>query len=694
MNLKKLFGMFGKASAASSVKAPRLFTKVLIANRGEIAVRIAGTLRKMGVKSVAVYSDADRNSAHVTAADEAVCLGGNSAGESYLQAAKIIEVARATGAEAIIPGYGFLSENAEFAEACAAAGIVFIGPSPDQLRRFGLKHTSRELAARAGVPLTPGTGLLTGLDEAKAEALKLGYPVMLKSTAGGGGIGLSRCNDESGLVAAYESVQRLGKSFFNDAGVFLERFVDEARHVEVQIFGDGRGNVVALGERDCSVQRRNQKVIEETPAPGLPAATREKLLAAAVSLGQSVGYASAGTVEFIYDGKRDEFYFLEVNTRLQVEHPVTEMVTGLDLVDWMVRTAAGLPPSFEHLPAPAGAAMEVRLYAEDPVRNFQPSPGVLTEVSWPEGVRLDGWVSTGTEVSPYYDPMLAKLIVHGADREEALERLLAALNSTRLSGIATNLDYLRQIVASENFRKPELSTRFLERFTYAPQLIEVLEPGTYTSVQDYPGRVGYWDVGVPPSGPMDDYAFRLANRIVGNHEAAAGLECTIQGPALRFHGDAVIALTGADMQATLDGVPIPNWAPVTVKNGQVLKTGRVASGCRGYLAVRCGLDVPVYLGSKSTFALGQFGGHAGRTLRSGDMLAISNPELPASTTPAPIHAPAALPASLIPSYGSEWEIGVLYGPHGAPDFSRRPTWTSSSARPSRCTTTPTAWACA
>jgi urea carboxylase len=645
-----------------------MFKTVLIANRGEIAVRIAKTLKKMGVKSVAVYSDADRYSAHVTAADVAVNIGAAAPSESYLRGDKIIAAAKETGAEAIIPGYGFLSENAGFAEECAAAGIVFIGPSPDQLRRFGLKHTSRELAEKAGVPLTPGTDLLTSLDEAKAAAAKLGYPVMLKSTAGGGGIGLSRCNSEADLVAAYESVQRLGKSFFNDSGVFLERFVDEARHVEVQIFGNGLGKVVALGERDCSVQRRNQKVMEETPAPGLPAATRQKLLDAAVQLGESVGYASAGTVEFIYDGKRDEFYFLEVNTRLQVEHPITEMVTGLDLVEWMVKTAAGEPPSLENLPEPRGAAIEVRIYAEDPVKNFQPSPGVLTDVSFPEGIRLDGWVSTGTDVSPYYDPMLAKLIVHGENRAEALAKLQAALGSTRLFGISTNLDYLRQIVASSAFRNAELSTRFLERFTYSPQLIEVLEPGTYTTVQDYPGRSGYWDIGVPPSGPMDDFAFRVANRIVGNHEASAGIECTIQGPALRFHGDTVIALTGADLKATLDGEPVACWAPVSVKSGQVLKTSRAVSGCRAYIAVRQGIDVPDYLGSKSTFALGQFGGHAGRTLRTGDMLAISQPDIDACTTPAPTHAPAAAPAGLIPAYVTEWDIGVLYGPHGAPDF--------------------------
>ena len=634
---------------------------VLIANRGEIAVRIARTLKRLGIRSVAVYSDADRNSAHVGACDVALPIGGAAPADSYLRGERIIQAALQTGAQAVIPGYGFLSENTGFAEACAAAGLVFVGPTPEQIRRFGLKHESREIAKAAGVPLTPGTGLLASLEEAVGSAAGLGYPVMLKSTAGGGGIGLTRCNSEAELVAAFETVQRQGKSFFNDAGVFLERYVDNARHVEVQIFGDGRGRVVALGERDCSIQRRNQKVIEETPAPNLPAATRAALLEAAVRLGQAVGYANAGTVEFIYDAARDAFYFLEVNTRLQVEHPITEAVTGVDLVEWMIRTAAGDPPDLAAFKAePRGAAMEVRLYAEDPVKNFQPSPGVLTEVAFPPEARIDGWVATGTEVSPHYDPMLAKLIVHGSDRADALARLEAALAQTRLHGISTNLDYLRQIVVSERFRAGQVSTRFLDSFAYAAPVIEVVEPGTYSTVQDYPGRVGYWDVGVPPSGPMDDYAFRLANRIVGNPADAAGLECTILGPALRFHQEALVALSGAPTAATLDGEPVSFWAPITVKPGQLLRIGKALSGCRTYLAVRHGIDVPAYLGSRSTFALGQFGGHAGRPLRGGDMLRIASDT---ATAPA-----AAAPDALLPSYGAEWDIGVLYGPHGAPDF--------------------------
>ncbi|MCZ4321004.1 urea carboxylase [Pseudomonas anguilliseptica] len=646
-----------------------MFHTVLIANRGEIAVRAIRTLKHLGVKSVAVYSDADRNAQHVRDADIAIALGGDKPADSYLRIDKILAAAQETGAQAIYPGYGFLSESAEFADACDAAGIAFVGPTGEQIREFGLKHRARELAAQAQVPMAPGTGLLQSLEEALSAAESIGYPVMLKTTAGGGGIGLTRCSDAAALESAYDSVKRMGEQFFSDADVFLERFVDQARHVEVQIFGDGAGRVSALGERDCSLQRRNQKVVEETPAPNLPQATRDRLHAAAVQLGESVKYRSAGTVEFIYDAARDDFYFLEVNTRLQVEHPVTEMVTGLDLIECMLRVAAGDALDWPTLDrAPQGAAIEVRIYAEDPLKNFQPSPGVLTDVHFPDDVRVDGWVSTGSEVSAFYDPMIAKLIVHADTRAEAIAKLQKALGETRLHGIASNLDYLRQVVADERFAKGEVWTRLLDSFTFKASVIEVLEPGTYSSVQDYPGRLGYWDIGVPPSGPMDDFAFRLANRIVGNAAEAAGLEFTLQGPTLRFHSDALIALTGADCPATLDDAPVAYWQPVVVKAGQVLKLGRALSGCRTYLAVRNGLDVPLYLGSRSTFALGQFGGHAGRTLRTADMLAISQPQLAACTTPAPVAPPQAAHPSLIPSYGTTWNIGVLYGPHGAPDF--------------------------
>lgn len=641
-----------------------MFKKVLIANRGEIACRIARTLKKMGIQSVAIYSDADKNSLHVSAADEKVALGGQTAAESYLQIDKVIAAAKATGAEAIIPGYGFLSENAAFAARCEQEGLVFVGPTSLQMEQFGLKHAAREIAEKANVPLTPGSGLLPDVATAKKEAARVGYPVMLKSTAGGGGIGLTRCNDEEELVNAFESVQRMGKSFFANSDVFVERFVPDARHIEVQIFGDGVGNVIALGERDCSLQRRNQKVVEETPAPHISDEVRQRLYTAAESLGRSVAYRSAGTVEFIYDSTREEFYFLEVNTRLQVEHGITEAVTGVDLVEWMILTAAGKPPALNKVYPAKGAAIEVRVYAENPLRNFTPSPGVLTEVVFPDDVRVDTWVNTGTEVSPLYDPMIAKIIVYGDNRNEAINAMLRALDQTSLYGITTNLDYLKAIVGSQGFKDVQISTGYLNTFEFHPRVMEILDAGTYTTIQDYPGRMGYWHIGVPPSGPMDHWAFRAANRIVGNHAHAAAIETTVLGPTIKFHVDTVIALTGAPTEATLDDVSVAFWTPVSVKKGQVLKTGRATSGTRTYIAIRDGIDVPLYLGSRSTFALGQFGGHAGRTLRASDVLPIQKSTHPEAAQ----YAPAAAPDNARHTYGNTWEVAVLYGPHGAPDF--------------------------
>lgn len=640
-----------------------MFDKVLIANRGAIACRIIRTLKRLGIRSVAVYSEADVHSLHVSQADEAVCIGAAPAAESYLRAEKILEVAQQTGAQAIHPGYGFLSENADFAEACSHANIVFVGPSPAQMRAFGLKHTARELAQQNQVPLLPGSGLLADVGHAQAEAARIGFPLMLKSTAGGGGIGMRLIWSGDELVEAFHSVERLARANFKDAGIYLEKYVEQARHIEVQIFGDGKGNVVALGERDCSVQRRNQKVIEETPAPGLTDMQRACLLEAAVKLGKAVDYQSAGTVEFVYDVHSGEFYFLEVNTRLQVEHGVTEQVTGIDLVEWMVRHAAGdLAPLESFRIEPRGASIQVRLYAEDPARNFQPCSGVLTEAVFPEQARVDTWVERGSAIPPFYDPMVAKIIITADNRDAALAKMQAALDATHIAGIETNLAYLRQVLRDRVFTEGQQTTCYLYAFHYQPTTIDVLEPGVQSSIQDYPGRVGYWNVGVPPSGPMDALAFRFGNRLLGNPDQAAGLELTVAGPTLRFNCDMVIALTGASMTAELDGEPVAFWCTQAVKAGSVLRLGSVpGNGCRTYLTVAGGFDVPDYLGSKATFTLGQFGGHAGRTLRVGDVLHLG-------ATPAGINSDAALAPALIPQYQSHWEIGVLYGPHGAPDF--------------------------
>jgi urea carboxylase len=636
-----------------------MFQKVLIANRGEIAVRVIRTLKKMGIASVAVYSDADRFSKAVLMADEAVRLGPAPASESYLNVEAVIAACRQTGAEAVHPGYGFLSENIGFAERLKAEGITFIGPSPQNIADFGLKHTARALAKESGVPLLPGSDLLESREAALTAAQQIGYPVMLKSTAGGGGIGMQLCDTPDMLALAFDSVQRTAKSSFGDARVYLERFVSKARHVEVQIFGDGKGRVIALGERDCSLQRRNQKVIEETPAPGLSETVRSRLHAAAVALGTQVNYASAGTVEFIYDPAREEFYFLEVNTRLQVEHPVTEAVFGVDLVEWMIRQAAGedVLTGKENL-VPKGAAIEARIYAEMPHAGFRPSAGLLTEVRFPENARVDGWIETGTEVTPFYDPMLAKIIVSGETRQDAISALEEALAHTHLSGIETNLEYLKAIAASDLFQSGDVATTALKDFDFVPDVVEVIAPGAQSSLQELPGRLGLWHVGVPPSGPMDARSFAHANRLVGNHDHTAALELTVSGPMLKFFSDTVVALAGAVMPMTIDGRPVAHDTAVLVKAGETLAIGAISgAGQRAYLAVAGGFSAPVVLGSRATFGLGQFGGNATGTLRAGHVLRLARAKQVDVM-------PAVEPADLT----REWSVGVVYGPHGAPDF--------------------------
>jgi urea carboxylase len=641
-----------------------MFTKVLVANRGEIACRIIRTLQNLDIRSVAIYSDADAHAMHVRMADESVRVGPAPANQSYLNAVEILARAQDIGVEAIHPGYGFLSENTEFAEACESAGIRFIGPTPEQIRSFGLKHVARELADKAGIPLLPGSQLLADIAEASEAAEKVGYPVMLKSSAGGGGIGLQLCRREEDLAERFETVRRLGEANFKQGGLYLEKYVEKARHIEVQIFGDGKGEILALGERDCSIQRRNQKVIEETPAPALTESARYALFDAAIELGKRVNYASAGTIEFIYDVGTNKFYFLEVNTRLQVEHGVTEEVTGVDIVEWMIRLADGsLPPLTKLNPSRSGHSLQVRIYAEDPAKNFQPCSGLLTEVSFPETARVDTWIEQGTEVSPFYDPLIAKIIVKGPTRDSVLAKASEALATTRIYGIETNQAYLAAILAEKRFIDGDVSTGFLSSFAFRSETVDVLEPGTQTSVQDYPGRLGYWAIGVPPSGPMDPLAFQLGNRLLDNPADACGLEFTMSGPTLRFNSEADICLVGAEMISELDGEPVPFWQVFRINPGQTLRIGRITgAGTRAYLTVRGGFDIPTYLGSRATFALGRFGGHGGRVLRTGDVLRLTKD----SSNRSPLKS--LNPQLPIPTYSNSWNIGVLYGPHGAPDF--------------------------
>ncbi|WP_299307335.1 urea carboxylase [uncultured Croceicoccus sp.] len=635
------------------------FDTVLVANRGAIATRIIRTLRRMGLRSVAVYSEADAGSLHVSQADHAICIGPATASQSYLSIPSILDAARESGAGAIHPGYGFLAESTEFAEACKEAGIVFIGPTADDIRTFGLKHSARDLAARHGVPLAPGTGLLTDREEAAGAARDIGFPVIVKATAGGGGIGMRICEDEAAVRDGFDAVARLGQGNFGDAGVFLERYIGRARHIEVQIFGDGAGRITPLGERDCSLQRRNQKVVEEAPAPCLSDAKRAELIGAAVRLGEAAHYLSAGTVEFLFDAEREEFFFLEMNTRLQVEHGVTEEVMGIDIVEWMIRGAQG-DFAFMDADAPVakGHAIQVRLYAEDPAMDYRPTVGTLTAVEFPDDVRVERWCMAGSEISAWYDPMLAKMIVHADTREAAIGAMQDALDDTRIDGIETNLRWLRDVLRDGDFGRGTVSTKLLETIDYRPASIRVISGGTATTVQDWPGREGYWSVGVPPSGPMDDRSFRLGNLMLGNAEGTAGLEMTASGPTLLFNADARICLMGADFGATLDGEPAPRGTVLDIAAGQTLALGRVSGGgVRGYVLFAGGLDIASYLGSRSTFALGQFGGHAARQLLAGDTLHLERGE---TAAPCPLTGE--------PAFGTQWALRVLYGPHGAPDF--------------------------
>lgn len=444
-----------------------MFRKILIANRGEIAVRIAQTARQMGVAVAAVYSEPDRDALHVRVADEVWPLAGRSSAETYLRGERVIEIARSCGAEAIHPGYGFLSENAEFAEQCAAAGIVFIGPSPAAIRAMGDKIVAKEAATRAGVPVVPGWSppANASIDEIARHAAEIGYPVLIKAAAGGGGKGMRVVEKPTDLPAGVEAARREAQAAFGDARIFAEKYIANPRHVEVQVFGDGRGNVVHLFERECSIQRRHQKIIEESPSPALSPQLRDKITSAAVRLAQAVGYANAGTVEFMVD-PQGAFYFLEMNTRLQVEHPVTELVTGCDLVRAQLEVAAGgaLPFKQDDL-RQDGHAIECRIYAEDAARGFLPSTGTIAAFAAPlgPGVRVDGGVADGSRVETYYDPMLAKLIVWGRSRPEALARMGDALRRFVVLGVTTNIEFLQGVVAHPEFAAGRTDTHFLER---------------------------------------------------------------------------------------------------------------------------------------------------------------------------------------------------------------------------------------
>ncbi|KIW64878.1 urea carboxylase [Phialophora macrospora] len=654
--------------------------KVLIANRGEIAVRLIKACKELEFHSTAIYSDEDASAPHVRLADKAIALSDQGS-RAYLDSHNILRICREQGIEAVVPGYGFLSENNEFVQLLQDAKIVFVGPTSEAIRAFGLKHSARELAVRAKVPVVPGTGIISTTEEAFREADRLGYPVMVKATAGGGGMGLQVCRSPSELEGAIAMVRSRGEALFKDSGLFIEKYVEHGRHIEGQIFGNGLGQVLWFGERECSVQRRHQKVLEESPSPFVVRRPelREKLKEASVALAASVSYKSVGTVEFLVDDETGDFYFLEMNTRLQVEHGVTELVYNVDLVQLMLLQAqAELSPSggltgpalerFVRTSGPSGHAIEVRVYAENPANGFRPAPGTLTNVEFPTGagIRVDSWVESGTVITPSFDPLLAKMMVHAATRQDALNQMSKALSSTALCGPPTNLHFLQAIVAHKDIQSGYTTTNLLEtRFSYEQSAIEFEDGGVYSTVQDLLGRKGY-SCGVPVSGPMDNVSLRIANMLVGNDEQTEGLEITHAGPRFKVHGKVILALCGAEFDFEIDRCPASMWTTHIVGPGSIVTIGsRKGPGCRAYLAILGGFpDVGRYLGSKSTTPSLNWGGFQGRTIRAGDYLRLDSPS-PNRLANASTYT---LPAEHRPKFDQVYTINTLPGPYDSEEF--------------------------
>lgn len=673
--------------------------KVLVANRGEIACRIIKSCKENGLKTVAIFSNEDCDAMHVSQSDESYLLSGIGA-NAYINIEEIVKIAKETETDVVVPGYGFLSENSEFAHALEKAGIFFAGPSVESVETFGLKHSARSLAEKNDVPIVPGTDLIDNVDDAIAAAQKIGYPIMIKSTAGGGGMGLKVVEDEKNLVISLEEVISRGKTLFKNAGVFLEKYIEAGRHIEVQVFGNGKGDVIAFGERECSIQRRHQKVIEEAPSPfiALPSYNnidlRKKLSTCAVNLASSINYKSAGTVEFLVDDKTGSFYFLEMNTRLQVEHGITELIYNVDLMKLMLlqaeyeaRGETGIPLDVlkaegdykvtdDGIAIPSGHAIEVRVYAENPIKNFQPSPGILHLVKYADPLiipdcklRIDHWVSTGSKISPYFDPLIAKIMVWGPDRQAATNGMIKVLQNTEIYGPTINLHYLEKILLSESYNTGFTLTSFLnDSFVFKPALIEFIKSGSYTTIQDLPGREKY-SAGIPLSGPVDPLSLQIANLLLGNDKSTAGIEVSMKGPTIKFHTPAIISLTGAKFKFKVNGKAAPMFAPIEVPANSTVKIGdAIGNGARAYLAIKGGLpDVAEYLGSKSCTPTLNLGGHQGRAIMAGDCLSIVSQDV------SELKFGSSLPSKCLPNIedydeDSIWTIKCLGGPHDTLDI--------------------------
>ena len=636
-----------------------MIERILIANRGEIAVRIISTIKKMGKTAIAIYNEADINTMHVLKADEAYYLGEGTVAETYMNQQKIFEIIKSHNIDAVHPGYGLLSENSDFAFKLRELNITYIGPTPEQINIFGLKHKAREIAVKSNIPILEGTKILSSADEAIIAAEKIGYPVILKSTGGGGGIGMKICYSKNELAKAYDSTVSLAEKNFSNGSVFLEKFLEKARHVEVQIFGDGKGDGMILGDRDCSIQRRSQKIIEETPAPNIPTEIREKLHNCARSLIRYIKYRSAGTIEFLYDSIEKKFYFLEVNTRLQVEHTVTEQVFNIDIVEAMILLQEGNYKLLKN-PQPKGSAIQFRIYAEDPYKNYMPSTGIITKLKFPTEARIDTWLTEGAEVSPFFDPLLAKVIISAKDRKECVKKAIKVLSDIKIEGVENNLEFLTNIAKDKNYAEAKISTKFLEGFSYKSNAFDILSPGMFTTIQDYPGRLGYWEIGVPPSGPMDNFSFRIGNRMLGNNKNAAGLEITAVGPKIKFRKDTTFVITGATIESSINDKNIENYKVYSAKEGDILSMGKILdAGERSYILFKGGINVSNYMGSKSTFSLGKFGGLCGRTLRAGDVIRLNESNNSKGNIIEKIDHP---------KIKEDVIIDIMYGPHGAPDY--------------------------
>ncbi|KAF9025777.1 hypothetical protein BDZ89DRAFT_1092541 [Hymenopellis radicata] len=643
--------------------------KVLVANRGEIAVRIFKSTKKLGLRSVAIYTQADATAPHVILADEAVALlpyingtGSNDA-NAYLNIEAIVTICQEHGVTLVHPGYGFLSENAAFVRRLAEKNITLIGPGAQTIEDMGLKHRARMCAVEAGVPVVPGSdGLLTSVEDAEQIAESLEYPVMLKATAGGGGVGLSICRDVDDLRKNMETTQQRAKTLFQDGGVFLEKYIHASRHIEVQIFGDGSGHVIHMGERECSVQRRHQKLIEEAPSPYLVSRPdlRSRMCASAVNLGRAIKYKSAGTVEFLVDDDTGAYYFLEMNTRLQVEHGVTEMLYSVDLVSLMLlqglherfsggQTGVSAELLDQHLfeRLPGHHVMELRVYAESPSQDFMPCPGILQRVSFPEAddtLRIDTWVSTGTTITSSYDPLLAKLVYKDTSRAGVIRGLVDCIrNDVVIQGPPNNIPFLNQILNDKSFQEGRVTSDWIDRgnVQYIPSSLTVISPGIETTVQALPVRDT--GLGIPPSGPMDTSAFQIGNLLVGSTRTCEGLSFPLAFVA-QFHVQSTVAVTGSG-RVFVDEEEKLMWSRLSVRAGAKLRIiSHTSGGLRCYLAVYGGFpDIPKYLGSKST-SMGMGGI---RPLRAGDVLAIC---------PSVATEELSLPASLVPKYPTHWTL--------------------------------------